>query len=50
MNDELIGLGLKLSELTIVNTASFIGTKIKMIKEEKDIERIKKIKEIGASK
>lgn len=49
MNDELIGLGLKLSELTIVITASFIGAKIKMIKEEKDIERIKKIKEIGAS-
>lgn len=41
MNDELIGLGLKLSELTIVNTASFIGAKIKTIKEEKDIEKIK---------
>lgn len=41
MNNELISLGMKLTELTIVNTASIVGAKIKTIKEEKDIVKLK---------
>lgn len=41
MNNELISLGMKLTELTIVNTASIVGAKIKTIKEEKVIVKLK---------
>lgn len=41
MDKELIDLGIRLGELAFVNTPSFITTKIKTFKNEKDIQKLK---------
>lgn len=43
MDKELIDLGIRLGELAFVNTPSFITTKIKTFKNEKDIQKLKTI-------
>lgn len=41
MDKELIDLGIRLGELAFVNTTSFVSTKIKSFKNEKDIQKLK---------
>lgn len=41
MDKELIDLGIRLGELAFVNTSSFVTTKIKSFKNEKDIQKLK---------
>lgn len=41
MDKELIDLGVRLGELAFVNTSTFINTKIKTFKNEKDIQKLK---------
>ena len=40
MDKELIDLGIRLGELAFVNTTSFVSTKIKSFKNEKDIQKL----------
>ena len=41
MDKELIDLGIRLGELAFVNTTSFVSTKIKSFKNEKNIQKLK---------
>lgn len=41
MDKELIDLGIRLGELAFVNTTSFVSTKIKSFKNERDIQKLK---------